>query len=94
MVPPGEPTMLVGHSQGGLIVQRYLAMMVRAARARELAPVRRIVLSRARTTARSSCCRCAVARTFPRGAPASGRRRGRDRVGPPGTVRGSARGDR
>lgn len=44
MVPPGEPTMLVGHSQGGLIVQRYLAMMVRGARARELACVRRIVL--------------------------------------------------
>ncbi|MFG2126893.1 hypothetical protein ACGFNV_03675 [Streptomyces sp. NPDC048751] len=43
----GEPfsrLMLVAHSQGGLIVQRYLTRMLTAGRGRELARIRRIVL--------------------------------------------------
>ena len=35
---------LVGHGQGGLVVQRYLARMLGAGRGRELAQIRRIVL--------------------------------------------------
>ncbi|MEU1125535.1 hypothetical protein ABZ371_18705 [Streptomyces sp. NPDC005899] len=43
----GEPfsrLMLVAHSQGGLIVQRYLTRMLTGGRGRELARIRRIVL--------------------------------------------------
>ncbi|WP_369192378.1 hypothetical protein [Streptomyces sp. R08] len=43
----GEPfsrLMLVAHSQGGLIVQRYLARMLTEGRGRELTRIRRIVL--------------------------------------------------
>ncbi|MGW9498909.1 esterase/lipase family protein [Streptomyces prasinus] len=35
---------LVGHGQGGLVAQRYLARMLGAGRGRELAQIRRIVL--------------------------------------------------
>jgi len=38
------PVVLVGHSQGGLIVQRYLGRMVIADRALELARIKRVVL--------------------------------------------------
>jgi hypothetical protein len=43
----GEPfsrLMIVAHSQGGLIVQRYLTRMLTAGRGRELARIKRIVL--------------------------------------------------
>lgn len=41
---PYSNLILVGHSQGGLIIQRYLSRMVGAGRARELSKVRLIVL--------------------------------------------------
>lgn len=39
-----ERLALVGHSQGGLVIQRLLARMIGAGRGRELARIRRIVL--------------------------------------------------
>jgi pimeloyl-ACP methyl ester carboxylesterase len=39
-----ESIVLVSHSQGGLIIQRYLAWMISRGRARELVRIRRIVM--------------------------------------------------
>ncbi|GAA2697953.1 esterase/lipase family protein [Actinoplanes palleronii] len=41
---PGRPLVIATHSQGGLILQRYLAWMAHEGRARELAIIRAVVL--------------------------------------------------
>lgn len=41
---PDRPVVLVGHSQGGLIVQRYLAQELRAGRGWDLRRVRRVLM--------------------------------------------------
>ncbi|MDL2082066.1 alpha/beta fold hydrolase [Streptomyces sp. GXMU-J15] len=40
----GRPLVLVGHSMGGLVIQRYLVRMLAEGRGRELARIRRVVL--------------------------------------------------